>query len=97
MDRNNLLIYLYFIEEFKINTNARNFQLGAVIIQKGKPIAFNSRKLTEAQIIYKVTERELLCIVEVLKEFRTILLGQRLRIYADNKDLKCNFLIPIEY
>ena len=34
----------------------------------------------------------MLGIVENLRELRTILLGQRLRIYTDNKKLKCNFL-----
>ena len=34
VDRDNLLIYLDFNENFKINTDARNFKLGAVILQK---------------------------------------------------------------
>ena len=53
--RENLLTYPDFNEGFKIHTNARAFQLGVVIIQKGKPIAFYSRKLTDAQQQYKVT------------------------------------------
>ena len=67
--------------------------LGAVISQKGKPITFYSRKLTDSQKSYTVTEKELLIIVETLKEFRTLLLGQRLRIYTDHKNLTCNNLI----
>ena len=40
---------------------------------------------------YKVTETELLSIEETLKEFRTILLGQKLQIYTDYKNPMCNF------
>ena len=35
------------------------------------------------------TEREILSIVETIKEFRTILIGQKLRIYNNNKNLTC--------
>ena len=91
----NLLPYPDFSETLKIHNDASAFQLGAVIIQKGKPIAFYSRKLTDAQQRYIVMERELICIIETLKEFRTILLGQKLRIYTDHKNLTCKILIPI--
>jgi len=69
--------------------SARNCQvrLGAVISQDGKPIAFYSRKLNPAQTRYTTTERELLAIVETLKEFRNILLGQQLIVYTDHKNL----------
>ena len=87
--RNTLLTYPDFNETFKIHINASAFQLGSVIIQKGKPIAFYSRKLTDAQQWYTVTEREQLSIIETLKDFRTILLGQKLRIYSDHKNLTC--------
>ena len=43
-----LLTYPDFNETFKIHTNASAFQLGAVISQKVKPIAFYSIKLTGA-------------------------------------------------
>ena len=60
MAYNNLLTYLGLNETFKIHTDASEFQLGEVIIQKGKPITFYSKKLTDAQQRYTVTERELL-------------------------------------
>ena len=89
MAHNNLLTYPDFSEEFKIHTNASNLNLGAVISYKVKPIAFHSRKITDTQRRYTVTERGTLSIFETLKEFRTILLGQRLRIYTDHKNLTC--------
>ena len=49
LDSNNLLTYPDFNETFKIHTDARAFQLGAVIIQKVKPITFYCRKLTNTQ------------------------------------------------
>ena len=97
MVRDTLLTYLDFNEAFKIHTNASAFQLGEVVIQKGKPIAFYSRKLTSAQQRYTVAERELLSILEAPKAFRTILLCQKLRIYTDHKNLPCKILILIEY
>ena len=87
--RDVLLAYPDFNEKFIIHADASKTQLGGIISQKGKPIAFYSRKLTDAQTRYTTTERELLSIVETLKEFRTILLGQQIEIYTDHKNLTC--------
>ena len=81
------LAYPDFTQPFEIYTDASEYQLGAVITQKGKPIAFYSRKLSPAQTRYTTTERELLAIVETLKEFRNILLGQTIKVYTDHVNL----------
>ena len=47
-----LLDYTYFSLPFEIHTDASKVQLGSVIAQKDKPIAFYSRKLTPAQTRY---------------------------------------------
>ena len=44
-----MLNYPNFSKKFEIHTDASDKQLGAVIAQQGKPIAFFSRKLTSAQ------------------------------------------------
>jgi len=60
-----------------------------VISQSGKPIAFYSRKLKPKKTWYTTTEWELLSIVETLKEFRNILLGQKIVVHTDRKNLTC--------
>ena len=87
ISRKTLLAYPNFSEVFEIHTDASLYQLGACISQNGRPIAFYSRKLNPAQIRYTTTERELLSIVEVLKEFRNILLGQQIRVHTDHVNL----------
>ena len=87
MARDVLLAYPNYSERFDIHTDASKTQLGAVISQFGKPIAFFSRKLSETQRKYSVTELELLSIVECLKEFHGMLWGQRLKVFIDHKKL----------
>ena len=82
-----LLAYPDFDRPFVVHTDASDYQLGAVISQEKKPIAFYSRKLNPAQKRYTTTEQELLSIVETLKEFRTILLGHDITVYTDHKNL----------
>ena len=82
-----LLSYPDFNQPFEIHTNASHTQLGAVISQKNKPIAFYSRKLQLAQRWYTTTVHELLSIIETLKEFKNILLGQQIVVYTNHKNL----------
>jgi hypothetical protein len=87
LSRHVLLSYPDFKQPFVIHTDASHTQLGGVISQNNKPIAFYSRKLNPAQTRYTTTERELLSIVETLKEFRNILLGQKIIVHTDHKNL----------
>jgi hypothetical protein len=45
-----VLAYLDFSIPFEIYTNAFKYQIGSVITQKDKPLAFYSRKLTNPQM-----------------------------------------------
>jgi hypothetical protein len=68
-----VLAYPDYSKVFEIYTDASSKQLGAVITQDNRPIAFFSWKLSDAQCKYCVTVIELLSIVETLKEFKGML------------------------
>jgi hypothetical protein len=82
-----VLAYPDFLKPFEIFTDASSTQLGAVITQNNRPIAFCSRKLSKMQQKYSVTEIELLAIVETLEEFKGMLWGQDIKVYTDHKNL----------
>ena len=85
--QNTILTYPNFKLPFEIHTDASDLQLGSVIMQEGKPLAFYSRKLNSAQRNYDTRDKELLSIVETLKEFRNILFGHTVIVHTDHKNL----------
>ena len=82
-----VLAYSDSSEPFEIYTYAWATQLGAVITQNNRPLAFFSRKLSDTQKQYSVTKIELLVIVEILKEFKGMMWGQLIIVYTEYKSL----------
>jgi hypothetical protein len=82
-----VLAYPDFLKPFEIYMDASSTQLGAVITQDNRPIAFFGRKLSKRQQKYSATEIKLLPIVETLKEFKGMLWGQDIKVYTDYKNL----------
>jgi hypothetical protein len=67
MAREVLLTHPNSQKPVNVHADASKLQLGSVISQTGKPLAFYSRKLLEAQTRYTTTKRELLSIVETVE------------------------------
>ncbi len=88
MNRAQNCAVLAAVKPFEVYTDASSTQLGAVITQDNRPIAFFSRKLSKMQQKYSVAEIELLAMVETLKEFKGMLWGQNIMVYTDHKNLE---------
>jgi hypothetical protein len=82
-----LLSFSDFTKPFQTYTDASHLQLGMIIMQISKPIAYWSSKLNPAQTHYTTTEMELLSIVEALKEFRNVLSGHQIQVFTDHQSL----------
>ena len=82
-----LLSYPEWKMIFTVHTDASDKQLGAVIIHNNKPIAFFSRRLIKPQSNYTTTDKELLVIVGLIKQFRRILFSYEINIFSENKTM----------
>jgi hypothetical protein len=81
------LAYPDYSKVFEIYTDASSKQLGAVITQDNRLIAFFSWKPSDTQSKYSITEIELLAIVKTLKEFKGMLWGQNIKVFTDHANL----------
>jgi hypothetical protein len=84
---NIVFAYPDYSKVFDIFTDASSKQLGAVITQDNRLIAFFSWKHSNTQHKYRVTEIELLAIAKTLKEFKGMLWGQNTKVYTDHAKL----------
>ena len=72
---------------FTVHTDVSDKQLDTVISQNKKPTAFFSRILSKPQRNYTTNDKELLAIVEFLKQFQRILFGNEINVFLDHVNM----------
>ncbi|KAK3002238.1 hypothetical protein RJ639_021301 [Escallonia herrerae] len=95
MDDFKLILGLEFLQDTKTTVmpctsslailgNASDFALGGVLMQECHPVAYESRKLNEAERRYTTHEKELLAVVHCLTVWRHYLLGSSFIVRTNN-------------
>ncbi|KAJ4972425.1 hypothetical protein NE237_005524 [Protea cynaroides] len=69
---------------FEVHTDASDFAIGGVLMQKGHSIAYESRKLNETERRYTVHDKEMTAVIHCLRTWRHYLLGSRFIVKTDN-------------
>ena len=87
---------LDFHKDFTIYLDTSAIQLGSIMSQEGKLLAFCSRKLSYAQVPCTTTKRELLSIAEIAKEYQATLLDHKIMGCTDHLDLLCDNAVSLE-
>ena len=87
-----------FSLDFHLVTDASGSGLGSVLMQKHKNklrvVAYHSRKMSDAERNYTITEQETLAIIDALKHFRLIIFGYKIHVYTDHIAIKDLFKYP---
>jgi hypothetical protein len=71
----------------QVATDASGTGLGAVLLQKNRPIAYAARSLTPAERNYSTIEKELLAMVFALRRFHFYTAGRTVDVLTDHQPL----------
>ena len=62
-------------QPYEVVADASDFAIGAVLLQNGRPLAFDSSKLTESESRWHTTDKEMLASVNAMRTWRCYLEG----------------------
>jgi len=77
-----------FDKDFEIHSDASNFAIGGVIVQDGRPMAFESKKLSETERRWPTHEKEMWAVIHCLKIWGHYIGSKDVVVWTDNVTLK---------
>jgi hypothetical protein len=83
-----ILILPDFSKTFQVRCDASGFEIGVVLSQDDRSIAYFSEKLNEVKIKYSTYDKEFYAVIQALKKWRHYLVPKEFVLYSDNHALQ---------
>ncbi len=77
-----------FDKDFEIHSNASDFAIGGVLVQKGRPAAFESKKLSETKRRWPTHKKEMWAVIHCLKTWGHYIGSKDVVVWTENVTLK---------
>jgi hypothetical protein len=77
-----------FDKDFEIHSDASDFAIGGVIVQDGRPVAFESKKLSETERRWPTHEKVMWAVIHCLKTWGHYIGSKDVVVWIDNVTLK---------
>ncbi|MCO5568374.1 hypothetical protein L7F22_022073 [Adiantum nelumboides] len=74
-------------KSFEVYCDACGRSLGAVLMQEGRSIAYESRMFSKPEMTAQIYEKELLAVIHALTQWRHYLLGVDFTVFTDHRSL----------